>query len=73
MGERKKRDKKKTKVHGMNTSSTVTCEMKWRRRRPRALLQEWETRKKDEIGLRVRIVPPSAGQQDEVPRTRCDT
>ena len=53
LGEEEKHKKKKTRVPVMSTSCAVTGEMKWRRRRPRALLQEWETRKKDEIGAAV--------------------
>jgi hypothetical protein len=89
LGEEEKKEKKKTRVPVTIPSCDVTGDMKWRRRRPRALLNEWETRKKDEIGAvvqaacsglyiakqepaRVKPVPPSAGQQDEVPKVRCN-
>ena len=90
--EERKKKKKKGKRKQMTLMAqvrTVTGEGKRRLRRSGAVLKEWETRQKVEIGAAVRkacrvsplarqvparekSVPPSAGQQDEGPRIRCD-
>jgi hypothetical protein len=65
--EKKKKGKKKAKRE-TEARSTATGEIKWRLRRCKTALREWETLEKAEIGQRVKVVPPAAVQQAEVPR-----
>ncbi len=64
---KKKKGKKQAKRE-TEASTTATGEIKWRLRPCKTALREWETLEKAEIGQRVKVVPPAAVQQAEVPR-----
>ena len=66
--EKKKKEEKKKAKREREVSSTSTGEIKGRLRRCKTALREWEIPKKAEIGHLVKVVPPSAVQQAEVPR-----
>jgi hypothetical protein len=66
------RDGKKKKNRKRRMEKRRLQEIKGRLWRSQTGVRVWETLEKAEIGFLVRAVPPSAGQQDEVPKVRCD-